>query len=199
MASPQVAGAAALFRSDLPSASCYLTKSAILATTLEVSASQTGWPFNTRDAYGFSCNSTATGYGIGPVIPPYDAMQFGSRFTTPQTSVGGGQVFGSASLTPDFNLSQFIIDTRDEIFQMPDDYTFTGHGIAFRRWSPHDLPSGALLRSELLANAEDRHDERTEGDLWTVGSILVVESGQCPSSIPAYRSSCYDRWFSLPP
>ncbi|MCC6671777.1 MAG: S8 family serine peptidase [Planctomycetes bacterium] len=51
-ASPQVAGAATLYRSVRPQASALETKAALLVTTEDVSAHNPNPPYNTRNAYG---------------------------------------------------------------------------------------------------------------------------------------------------
>jgi hypothetical protein len=52
MASPQVCGAAALFRSVQPRASNMLTKAALLVSTEDISQRNRNSPFNSRNAYG---------------------------------------------------------------------------------------------------------------------------------------------------
>ncbi len=52
MASPEVCGAAALFRSMRPKASQALTKAALLASTEDISQRNRTAPFNSRNAYG---------------------------------------------------------------------------------------------------------------------------------------------------
>ncbi|MFQ5504110.1 MAG: S8 family serine peptidase, partial [Planctomycetota bacterium] len=52
MASPQVCGAAVLFRSVLPTASALVTKAALLASTEDIATKNTTPPYNTRNAFG---------------------------------------------------------------------------------------------------------------------------------------------------